>query len=394
MALANRQGGFDRKLAEELGPIIQAMTRILADDRSRRLREAAEQASRSKSAFLAHMSHELRTPLAGVVANLELLGGTDLDREQDDLVQASMSASKALLGVIGNTLDFSKIEADELILDMAAFDPTAMVREVCSIYFAAAQDKGLTVATIVDATVPKRVIADEMRLRQVLANLVGNSLKFTERGQVAISLSAQRMEDGRAELRLSVDDTGIGFDPDKADSLFKPFGQESSSTTRQFGGTGLGLTIAQRLIALHDGEIKCYSQPGYRQQLCRFAARRCRGMVGCRDSDPCRAKTCLFHFPQSDLPQDLEDILKQEGARVEQVRTVADLLNRSAAQPDRRCSLIVDWDALESADEQDGIAAAPLDGFRADLCRRFLPTRPTVGAGSCFTRRFGRSPSL
>ncbi|NIA69811.1 response regulator [Pelagibius litoralis] len=360
VALANRPGGFDEALAEELGPIVQAITRIVSDYRSARLREAAEQASRSKSAFLAHMSHELRTPLAGVIANLELLSDTTLEREQADLVEASMGAGKGLLGVIGNTLDFSKIEADELMLDMIEFDPGTMVENVQSIFSGAAQDKGLTVTTVVDALVPRKVIADELRLRQVIANLVGNSIKFTDSGRIVISLSAQRINDGRAQLCISVDDTGIGFDPEKAENLFKPYGQETSATARSFGGTGLGLTIAQRLIELHDGEINCYAEPGKGSS---FLASFPVPVVewGATDVRPMADQNVTLLFPAGGLPDDVIPSLQAAGAVVHNATQVEALLPILSERTERQRTLLLDWKALDP-EQQDMVACAD-NGF-------------------------------
>ena len=261
IVLANRPGGFHQEVAEELSPVVRAITRIVADYRSTRLREAAEQASRMKSVFLAHMNHELRTPLSGVIANLELLRGTGLSDDQRELVEASMSAGKGLLGVIGDTLDLAKIEADKLTLVPAEFDVAAMLENVKSIYLAAAQDKQVELSTMICADVPRRVVADEMRLRQILSNLVSNAIKFTAKGRVCISLQAERADAQTARLHFAVDDTGIGFPPEAAGRLFKPFQQANHSISHDFGGTGLGLAIAHQLVALHGGEISCDAEP-------------------------------------------------------------------------------------------------------------------------------------
>ncbi len=349
VALANRTGGFDRTLADELGPIVQAITRIVADYRSVRLRQAAERASRSKSEFLAHMSHELRTPLSGVIANLELLAGTQLEREQADLVEASTSAGQALLGIIGNTLDFSKIEADELVLDMTAFDPAALVREVQSIFTAAALEKGLHIAATIDPQVPRVVTADEKRLHQVLANLVGNAIKFTDRGRVEVSLSAQRIGSDQVQLRFSVDDMGIGFDPDMAETLFKPYGQESRSTTRVFGGTGLGLTIAQRLVGLHGGAIDCRSRPGWGSSFVVSLPARVSDW-GCPQVPPLQGYSLTFLFPGEAPGNALVSDLRDAGAEVQIVTTPVGLGQRSSGDVVGKQTLLIDWDSAEGMD--------------------------------------------
>ena len=261
VVLANRSGGFSQALVEELSPVIHAITRIVADYRSVRRREAAEHASALKSAFLAHVNHELRTPLSGVIANLELLRGTGLTVEQRELVEASMSAGRGLLSVIGNTLDLSKIEAEELTLDPAEFDLAAMVESIRSIYLAAAREKHLALTSAIATEIPVRVIADEMRLRQILSNLLNNAVKFTHRGQISLSLAAEKIDDRSAWLHFAVEDTGIGFEPEQAENLFTPFRQATNSIARDFGGTGLGLAIARQLTQLHGGEIRCTSRP-------------------------------------------------------------------------------------------------------------------------------------
>ncbi|WP_420345210.1 ATP-binding protein [Pelagibius sp.] len=349
VALANRDGGFDRNLADELGPIVQAITRIVSDYRSVRLREAAERASRSKSEFLAHMSHELRTPLSGVIANLELLSGTQLEREQADLVEASMSGGKALLGIIGNTLDFSKIEADELVLDMTAFDPAVLMREVQSIFAAAALEKGLHISATIDPQVPREVMADEKRLHQVLANLVGNAIKFTDRGRVEMSLSAQRIGGDRVQLRFSVDDMGIGFDPDKAETLFKPYGQESHSTTRFFGGTGLGLTIAQRLVGLHGGTIDCRSRPGWGSSFVVSLPARVADW-GCPQVAPLQGHSLTFLFPNEPPGSALVSELRDAGADVRIMAAPAGLGDGPSGGDAGKRTLLIDWDSAEGMD--------------------------------------------
>ena len=360
VALANRDGGFDEELAEELAPIVQAITRIVSDFRTDRLREAAERASESKSAFLAHMSHELRTPLSGVIANLELLSEDELEREQSDLVEASMTAGKALLGIIGNTLDFSKIEADELVLDMTEFNPAVMVEDVQSIFFAAARDKGLILSTAVDARVPRTIRADEMRLRQVLSNLVGNAIKFTAKGRIAISFFAERLDDATAQLCLSVDDTGIGFDPEQAENLFKPFGQESGSTARNFGGTGLGLTIAQRLVALHGGDVKCFARP---EAGSSFVASLPVTVVdwGNAEVRPLDNHSISLLFPEGGLPEGLIPDLQAAGAEVQCVAEARELMGTRCDDTHCQRSLFVDWDALDP--KQEAVIEGYTTGF-------------------------------
>ncbi|MEQ9607282.1 MAG: ATP-binding protein, partial [Kiloniellaceae bacterium] len=261
VVLANRSGGFSEALVDELSPVIHAITRIVADYRSVRRREAAEHASALKSAFLAHVNHELRTPLSGVIANLELLCDTGLSADQRELVNASMSAGRGLLSVIGNTLDLTKIEAEELALDPTEFDLLEVVESIRSIYHAAAKAKHLALTSTAATEIPGRVIADEMRLRQILSNLLNNAVTFTHKGQISLSVAAEKIDERSAWLHFAVEDTGIGFEPEQAEALFTPFRQASTSIARDFGGTGLGLAIARELTVLHGGEIRCSSRP-------------------------------------------------------------------------------------------------------------------------------------
>lgn len=225
-------------------------------------RAQAEQASIAKSSFLANMSHEIRTPLNGVMANLELLKFTSLDEEQRDLIDASELAARALLQIIGDVLDFSKIEAGKLEIERVDLDPAALLQEVATVLRAQAHRKGLVLQVHVGAGVPSTVEGDPHRLRQVLINLVGNALKFTKSGTISLAITRVGGTERYADLRVEVSDTGVGFHPDKATSLFEAFTQEDGSTTRRFGGTGLGLTICRKLVELMGGRIACDGFPG------------------------------------------------------------------------------------------------------------------------------------
>ena len=351
IVLANRDGGFHEEVAEELSPVVRAITRIVADYRSTRLREAAEQASKLKSVFLAHMNHELRTPLSGVIANLELLRDTGLSGEQRELVDASMSAGKGLLGVIGDTLDLSKIEADKLTLDPREFDLPAMLESIKSIYLAAAQEKQIELSTVICADVPRRVVADEMRLRQILSNLVSNSIKFTAKGRVCISLQAERIDARTARLHFAVDDTGIGFPPEAANFLFKPFQQANQSISRDFGGTGLGLSIAHQLVALHGGEISCDAQP---RGGCSFMVSMPLPVASWQPAPPLTLSgySICFLTPQSPPAAELLSALRAAGAEVAAADSPDALPAPAATAADNRAAaggaavrrvLVVDW---------------------------------------------------
>ena len=216
---------------------------------------AIQAADRAKSEFLATMSHELRTPLNGVIGMAELLRHTQLDQRQRQFVDACHSSGKSLLDLINDILDFSKIEAGKLELEEHDFDVALLVQEIVDPLALLARQKGLQFTSRVAPQVRRWVRGDSTRLRQVLVNLIGNAIKFTEAGEVALNVAPAQMHDGQTAIRFEVSDTGIGIPPDRIDRLFQSFCQADSSTTRKYGGTGLGLAISKRLVELLGGRI-------------------------------------------------------------------------------------------------------------------------------------------
>ena len=299
-----------------------------AMEETRMMARAADQANLAKSEFLANMSHEIRTPMNGVIGFADMLMDTKLTQEQREFTETIKRSGEALLALINDILDFSKIESGVIELESIEFDPVVLCYDVCELLRPRVSGKPIEVLLRIGDTVPSRLAGDPYRLKQVLVNLMSNAAKFTDQGEIELSLIAERETEDDVQLHAVVRDTGIGIPAEKTESIFEPFLQADGSTTRRYGGTGLGLSICRRIARLFDGDTWAESSPG-RGSTFHFTARlkKAPGRQAVRlRYESLESKRALIVDDNWNNIEILQHILEYAGMRVAAASTAEDAL--------------------------------------------------------------------
>ncbi|HYC79378.1 MAG TPA: ATP-binding protein [Planctomycetota bacterium] len=325
-------------------------------------RDDAQASTRAKGAFLANVSHEIRTPMNGVLGMTNVLASTSLTAEQRECVDVVRGSAESLLALLDDVLDLSKIEAGRMTTEEAPFDLRRVAEEVAGLVAGRAAERGVDLHVAFSADFPDRVRGDAVRVRQVLSNLLGNAVKFTERGEIRLEGSLGPKRDGRRTLVFEVRDTGVGIPADRLDAIFESFTQADDSTTRRFGGTGLGLTISRRLARLMGGDLVAESAPG-RGSVFRatFVAAIEPSDAAARLAPPPHLSRALAVDPSPAGRRIAQSLLEELGFRAEAVADLdaaAAALRRGAAQGDAFGVTLADARLLEAAGGADAWRSA------------------------------------
>jgi two-component system sensor histidine kinase RpfC len=357
-------------------------------------REEAERANKAKGDFLAVMTHELRTPLTGLLGMSDLLRSTELDAEQRGYVESITSSAQVLQALVGDVLDMSKIDARKLQLEVIPFDLRSTVLEVCSAFAMQATNKALELMLRLDPRIPDRVMGDALRVRQILFNLIGNAVKFTEKGDVTVSVSQASADAGIGlpeHLLIQVADTGIGIPPSRLQTIFESYVQADDSTSRRYGGTGLGTTIARDLTRLMGGQIGVDSEPGrgsrFWVRLPLAAAPGAVPAVAGPRLDGYRALICEEHPGMRQL---ITEILGAEGMHCLPVEAVGDLGRVTGDEPGTDLLILADSPRRRDLDALLDLFQRVVGGPRPHLFLTYASRRPHLDDGwkHCLNKPF------
>ena len=353
-------------------------------------RDDAEAANRAKSQFLANMSHEIRTPMNAVLGFTQLALAGDLPPQTRDYLTKILSSGKSLLGIMNDILDFSKIEAEKLGIESIEFDLAELVEDICHMFAPKAEQKGLELICRLPADCPASVVGDPLRVRQVLANLLGNAVKFTAQGEVELSVAFRERVDEDSVLIFRLRDTGIGLSPGQIEELFQPFSQADVSHTRKFGGTGLGLAITKRLVELQGGSISVAGEPGVGSvfEVTLPLARPAGASVQVEPDPRWQDRRILVYDDNLRAARVIVEILEQLGARASAATTLPEAL--AALGPDEASDLdavLLDW-SLASTDVQRLFDELPVRGNEPIPCVPMIGV--TTGATPAEARQAAR----